>query len=621
MSFGFLFLCLACQAPKLSTEAPLIGFLDAFEDETIDKARVGFLAALAEAGFDEEKGTLQVLYRNAQGDIPTLVQACDYLLSQPTRLIACNPTSATITATQRSKATPVCMMVSSHPSLIGLVDSEGIPPPTLFGTYETLDYISQSVRVMKQILPKLKKAGLIYNQAEAQSVNALKTIQKTADELGLELIIKPVNNSSETQLIVESLLNEDIEAFFAMPDNVVFASFEVIFKSCQQYKVPIFTSEEGLVKRGALAAYGADMYQWGYQAGKSAALYLQSPPDEVPPLEAVSTHRRMYNPEMVRQFNLKMGPKFEPVQLSQEEEATERKLASNARAQSSGNFYTSALMLGLAFASLGLGIFISMRIFEIPDITTDGSYTLGGCAAAVMLVHDLPLGLIILAVITLGAVAGMITGFIHAKLEVNALLAGILVMTALYSVNLSLMGRSNIPLLGTNNLLEYLPGVSPYTSQLLSLLLIVFLLCLFLSYLLKTDFGLAMRATGDSESMIRANGVDTDWMKILGLGLSNAFVALSGMLIVQYQGFADINMGIGIVIIGLGSVMIGESLSTWLGLRKIQYRVLGVVLGTIAFRLILALTLAIGIDPSMLKLVTALLVLLVVAFPKFRSRD
>ena len=283
------------------------------------------------------------------------------------------------------------------------------------------------------------------------------------------------------------------------------------------------------------------------------------------------------------------------------------------------NFYLSAILLGLGFASLALGIFISMRIFNIPDITTDGSFTLGGAVTSVLLANHTSLPLTLLIAFSCGAAAGAITGFIHTKLKVNALLAGILVMTALYSVNLSIMERSNIPLINVNTIFDSFSFISDSTSrQLIVLVSFSLLLWLAVSWLLKTDFGLAMRATGNNENMIRSLGVNTDRMKITGLALANGLTALSGFLITQIQGFADINMGIGIVILGLGSVMIGEIILKAVRVNKITWHLLGVIGGSIIFRLILAFALSIGIDALYLKLVVALFVLVVVSIPNLK---
>lgn len=285
------------------------------------------------------------------------------------------------------------------------------------------------------------------------------------------------------------------------------------------------------------------------------------------------------------------------------------------------DFYLTALLQGLCFSTLALGIYISMKIFNIPDITTDGSYTLGGVVTAITLTHQQPLYIVLPAVILTGGLAGAFTGIIHTKLKINALLAGILVMTALYSVNLRIMGRSNLPLIGTLSLFTLINISTDINYNTFCVLLcFVILITLLIGYMLKTDFGIAMRATGNSESMVKALGVNTDKMKIIGLALANALTALSGYLITQFQGFADISMGIGIVIAGLGSVIIAETLINWLLITSVWTSLALVIGGAVVFQLVLAVTLSIGVDANLLKLVTAVFVLLIVSLPRLNFR-
>ncbi|MBX7180839.1 MAG: ABC transporter permease [Bacteroidia bacterium] len=278
------------------------------------------------------------------------------------------------------------------------------------------------------------------------------------------------------------------------------------------------------------------------------------------------------------------------------------------------SFYLTAVVLALAFGGLSFGIFFSMKIFNIPDITTDGSFTLGGALTGILLLSGISPVLTLILSLVAGFSSGFLTGFIHTRLKVNPLLAGILVMTALYSVNLKSMGKSNLALVdvatlfGNSNLSE-----TWFQVVILSALVMVLILALF--FLLKTDFGIAMRATGNSAEMVKAYGVNSDTMKMIGLGIANSLVALSGNLVTQVQGFADINMGVGIVIAGLGSVIIGETLFSFLGIGSLLVRLIFIFIGTLIFRLIMAFVLSQGIDPVWLKLVTALMVLLVVAFP------
>ncbi|MFZ4614063.1 MAG: ABC transporter permease [Bacteroidia bacterium] len=283
------------------------------------------------------------------------------------------------------------------------------------------------------------------------------------------------------------------------------------------------------------------------------------------------------------------------------------------------SFYFSALILAFALSFLGFGIFISVKIFNFPDITTDGSYTLGASITAVLLMNNFSPLLAILFSFVAGAFAGSFTGLITTKLKIEPLLSGILMMTALYSINLLIMQKSNIPLSNNNNIFAFIFNEETNTNQLLFLIIAVFSVLILLVSLLKTDFGLVLRASGNSKEMMEAMGVDTDKIKIIGLSFSNGLTALSGSLVAQYQGFSDINMGIGIVILGLGSVMISESILKFFEINSLWWRLLGVVAGTIIFRFILAFALSIGLDPVYLKLITALMVLLVVGLPGLKK--
>jgi putative tryptophan/tyrosine transport system permease protein len=280
-------------------------------------------------------------------------------------------------------------------------------------------------------------------------------------------------------------------------------------------------------------------------------------------------------------------------------------------------FYLTALQLSLCLGPMAMGIFISMKVFNIPDITTDGSYTLGATITAILLTRHWPVFATLPVCMLAGSLAGVATGFIHTKLKIDALLAGILVMTGLYSINLIILGRSNVPLIdiaGIFSSLSFFPNDT--YNQLLVASLVVIILAALLNYLLRTDFGIAMRATGNNPIMTRSLGINNDMIKIIGLAIANSLTALSGFLVAQYQGFSDINMGIGIVITGLGSVLIADALRLWMNVTNIGIQILLLLTGSLLFQLVLAFTLAMGIDPNFLKLVTALFVLLIVALPR-----
>ncbi len=317
-AMGILVLAALAAACEPANEgAPTIGFVDAFEDSTIEQAKDGFLAALKDNGFSEADKSLNVIYRNAQGDIPTLTQIVRYFISQKVTLIASSPSLSTITALQNTRDIPVFMMVSPTPELMKVTDAQDNAPANLFGVAENLAYIDTSFALIPGLAePKgeVLRVGLLFNQSEPQSVDAFGRLQELAGAMGVELVSRPVNSTADVKLVAGALLNEGIDAFFANPDNTVFSSFETIIKACNEAGVPVFTSEAGLVARGAVAAYGADIYQWGYQAGEQAARFLKNGPAEGLQWEMVKLRRKSYNPEAAARFGISMPAGYEPIQ-------------------------------------------------------------------------------------------------------------------------------------------------------------------------------------------------------------------------------------------------------------------------------------------------------------------
>ncbi len=308
-----LFVIVSCDSKK--GDIPSIGFVDAFEDNTIARARTGFMDALRENGFNEKDGNLNVVYRNAQGNIPVLTQIIQYFNNQKPDLIATCPTLSTIAAVQNNKTIPVFMMVSGTPALMHVLDSAGNPPSNLYGVSESLDYIDTSFLLIPQFFRKPGvSVGMVYNQSEPQSVEAINRIKALAAENQMRLVSLPVNSSADVQMVTQALLSKKIDAFFANPDNTVFSSFESIVQSCNNANVPVFTSEAGLVSRGAVMAYGADIYQWGHQAGEQAAAFLKTGSTDSLKIEMVKVRKKVYNPAVAKRFNFTGFTNFEAVQ-------------------------------------------------------------------------------------------------------------------------------------------------------------------------------------------------------------------------------------------------------------------------------------------------------------------
>lgn len=296
----------------------------------------------------------------------------------------------------------------------------------------------------------------------------------------------------------------------------------------------------------------------------------------------------------------------------------------------------SALTMGLILALLALGVYVSFRIFNIPDMTAEGSVTLGASVAAAIMVSGHNAVLATVAAVVAGTIAGAITGILATKCKINPLLSGILVMTGLYSVNLHVMGKSNIPLLEVTTLATYAEkfgarifggtadlNVAGWAvsvrdmSMLLGILLLVVAVCVLMYFFFRTDMGTAMRATGDNPHMICALGVSVDAATIFGLAISNGMIALCGALIAQYQGFADVQMGVGMVVLGIASVIIGEAL---IGTRTVGLLITGTVMGSVLFRLLVAIALRWGLSPNDLKLITAIFVFAALVMPNLARR-
>ncbi len=271
---------------------------------------------------------------------------------------------------------------------------------------------------------------------------------------------------------------------------------------------------------------------------------------------------------------------------------------------------TSAVSQGLLWAILAIGIHITYRILDISDLTSEGSFTLGAAVCATAIVNNIPPILAIFMALISGSLAGMVTGLLHTKLQIPSLLAGILSMTGLYSINLRIMGKANIPLNMHSTLLTNIKelfnlGKDRDAAIFLGIIVCVIVI-IFLVWFFNTEFGYAIVATGNNDKMIRANGINSDITKIAGLMLANALIALSGALVCQYNGYADVQQGIGAIVIGLASVIIGEVIFRN---RNLIMSLVGIVIGSIIYRLIVAIVINSNyVSANDMKLFTAIIV-------------
>ncbi|WP_029894377.1 ABC transporter permease [Desulfohalovibrio reitneri] len=286
--------------------------------------------------------------------------------------------------------------------------------------------------------------------------------------------------------------------------------------------------------------------------------------------------------------------------------------------------FFGSLEQGFVYGLMALGVYLTFRVLDFPDLTVDGSLPLGAAVSSVAITSGIDPYFSLVFAAGAGFMAGMVTGILNTKLKILHLLSSILTMIALYSINIRIMGRPNMTLLGKPTVLEPLisMGLPPYLASLVLFAVVALAVVLLLIWFLHTELGQTMLATGDNKQMITAQGVNTDFIIIGSVGLSNALVALSGALIAQNQGAADVNMGVGTIIAGLASVIIGETI---LGCHTVVRAVAAAVVGSVLYRMAIALALDLRIgdfsfQPSDLKLITAVLVVLALTAPQIKQR-
>ncbi len=279
----------------------------------------------------------------------------------------------------------------------------------------------------------------------------------------------------------------------------------------------------------------------------------------------------------------------------------------------------SGLSQGLLWSIMAIGVYLTFRILDIADLSAEGSFPMGAAVCALLIVKGINPLLATFGGMLGGMLAGLIAGFLHTKMKIPALLTGIITLTGLYSINLLILGRSNLPLTTETTLVTLFEdlGFSKTGAVLLLGAIFVSLVILVLYLLLNTQIGLALRATGDNVDMGQANGIKIDRMKILGYMLSNGLIALSGALLAQNNGYADLNMGVGTIVIGLASIILAEVIIKYLPLGK---RLMSIVLGSILYRLVIVLILTTNIDAQMIKLVSAALLAIILYIPEIRGK-
>ena len=626
------FVCAAALLASCSdgehTGRPIVGVVQVSSIAPLDEAREGFYRALADSGFVRDVN-ITFVERNAQGDIPTLSLIMREFLQQGVTQVATMSSVATQTAMKVITDRPIIFGAVANPYIISAGTSPTAHRPNVTGAEIPLP-VDSALAVAIAAFPTAKVWGTLFDPADPFAEHYLGVAKRKAEQLGIRFLSVACTSPQDIATGVQALRAQGAGGIMQIPSIMIGGGIPALVKQARELGIPVVASNTGYT--GVPIALGASFSDNGYAQGLLMIRVLRGESPATIPFRVSANPQMVVDLGAAADFGVTISPALiarasSIIPLGGGKDTIGRiaprppaRAAGANRAAAPWEFWLSALVLGLAFTALAWGVYIASRVLRFPDITPDGSFPLGASVAATLIIGGVDPLLATVVAFFAGMVAGYVTGVLHTRLRVTELLAGILVMTALYSVNLHVMGRSNISLLDRATLATRLHAIVPATVGwpndisfgAVFLALAIGLGALF-TWFLRTDFGTAMRAAGDNPAMIIAQGVDRRGMVELALALANGLVAFSGALIAQYQGFADVTMGVGTLVAGMAAVILGETLKPrrW----RLGATIAMVAVGAIVFRGLIAVALRIGLNPIDLKLATAAFVLATLALP------
>ena len=605
---------------------PVIGVVQVSSLAPLDDAREGLFKALADSGYIRDV-TVTILERNAQGDIPTLSLIMREFLQQGATHVATISSVATQTAMKVITDRPIIFGAVANPYVINAGTSATTHRPNVTGAEIPLP-VDEALGLAVSTFPKAVVWGTLFDPADPFAEHYLGMVRRKAEQLGIRYVTIACTSPQDIATGVQALRAQGVRGIMQVPSVMIGGGFPALIKQARELGIVLVASNTGYP--GAPLAMGASFFDNGYAQGLLLIRVLRGESPANIPFQTSANPKLVVDLGAAADFGVTIPPEViarastvVPVHGEGGVDTVGR-VAPRAGNANSGTaaweFWLSSLVLGLAFATLAWGVYIASRVLRFPDITPDGSFPLGAAVAATLIIGGVDPLVATVAAFFAGMVAGYVTGLLHTRLRVTELLAGILVMTALYSVNLHVMGRSNISLLDRATLATRLHALFPMTAGWPNdisfgavFLVLVLVLGFIFTWFLRTDFGTAMRAAGDNPAMIIAQGVDRRGMVELALALGNGLVAFSGALMAQYQGFADVSMGVGTLVAGMAAVILGETLKPrrW----RLGATIAMVAVGAIVFRALISIALRVGLNPIDLKLATAAFVLLTLALP------
>ena len=617
-----------------SDERPrkIIGYAQISSTSNLDEARAGFFKALADSGVLADS-SVTVIERNAQGDVPALALIMKDFIQQGVTHVMTVASVTTQAALKSITDRPHIFGAVANPYIIGAGTSPTSHRPNVTGAEIPLP-VDSAVALAHQAFPEIKTWGTLFDPSDPFAEFYLEEARKSAAASGVKWITVACTAAGDIGPGIQALKAKGAGGVVQIPSVMIGGGFAAVVKATRQARLPLVATTTSF--RGAPIALGLSFYQNGYHAGLLMIRVLHGEDPANIPFQRSTERIMIADLDAAREYGVTIPPEIVSRADTVYDAGAKTSTASTGSTVSQSSvqkpmrtgtnpfeFWIVAIAQGLAYVALAWGVYLAARVLRFSDISPDGTFPLGAAVSASMIVSGVDPLIAMVAAIGAGMIAGYITAVLHTRLGVKDLLAGILVMTALYSVNLHVMGRSNVSLLDKNTVVNDVhrlipPSVSWSDDMSLGLLFLIVtvVLGIIVTWYLKTDFGMAMRAVGDNPVMITAQGVDRRRMIELGLALANGLVAFSGALIAQQQGFADATMGVGTLVAGMAAVIMGETLM--FKLRGIGWTIVMVAVGAVLFRSMVALALRLGLNPIDLKLATAAFVLAALALPQVK---
>ena len=601
-----------------------VGVLQYVEHPSLSATRKGFIEELKEEGYVDGKN-IKIDYQNAQGDQSNL-QTISQSLIEDNDLMLAIATPAAQSLSSLTKDKPILFTAVTDPVSAKLVKSMDNVGGNVTGTSD-MSPINKQVELLKKVLPNTKKVGIMYTTSERNSEVQVEEAKKYFKEAGIETVIKGISSTNDIQDTAKSLMSQT-QVIFIPTDNTIVSAINTWVDLSKETKVPVVGSDAGSVEKGVLFTYGTNYEALGRQTGKLAGRVLRGEKVKDVDAEYPKTLNVVVNHDMAKELDIDVSSisDEESKASTQDDKPIAKKdkgviklKVNKSSKKGFSNVVLTAISQGLLWAIMAIGVFITFRILDLADLTAEGAFPLGAATTTIMIIRGINPIFATLGGFVAGMLAGAVSGFMHTKMKIPALLTGIITLTGLYSVNLLVLGSANVSLSGHNTLVTMVMGLglSKLNGVILLGLIFVSLVVLMLVVLLNTQVGLALRATGDNLAMGEANGIKVDRMKILGYMISNGLIALSGALLAQNNGYADMNMGTGTIVNGLAAIILAEVIVKYLPLGK---RLWSIVVGAVLYRLVLVIILAMNVDAQMLKLASAILLAVILYVPEVRQK-